>query len=81
MCRKNKKKWLNNKILQIENNCKKTETKKFFNQIKNFQQPQVRLPIFHRDTDGNIITQQNEVLIRWKDYFRNILTILHYTYY
>jgi hypothetical protein len=68
-----KKKWLNNKILQIEQNNNKNEIKRFYEDIKYFKQPQVILPEFCKDSRGNVILQIEDVLKRWKEYFCNIL--------
>jgi hypothetical protein len=45
LIRQKKKAWINNKILQIEFNQKRNETRKFFQEIKTFKPQQSILPI------------------------------------
>ena len=72
--RRNKKKtWLNGKITKIEENHKKKESRKFFEEVKNFRQHQVIKPIMCKNSDGNILIQTTEVLDRWKEHFQTLL--------
>jgi hypothetical protein len=68
ICR-NKKKWLNDKIMGIGENHKKNEMRKFFDGIKNTRQQGINIPILVKGSDGNIISQIEQVLKRWKEYF------------
>ena len=68
------KKWLSNKITQIEENHRKNETIKFFDGIWNYIQ-EVTLPVICKDAEGNVISQSNLILERWKNYFCKILNI------
>jgi len=70
-----KKAWMNNKILQIEYNHKRNDTRKFFQEIKTFKPQQLILPTTCKDTSGNTISQIDEVLERWKEYFQNLLSV------
>ena len=71
---KRRKKWLSNKITQIEENHRRNETKKFFEGTGNYKQ-QERLPIICKDAEDNVISQSDLILERWKDYFCKILNI------
>jgi len=73
ICTQKRKKWLRNKIIQIEENHGKKETKKLFEGIQNFKQ--VTLPIICKDAEDNIVSQTDLILARWKDYFCKILNI------
>ncbi|PSN45867.1 hypothetical protein C0J52_19674 [Blattella germanica] len=73
LCRQKKKKWLNNKIIQIEESRKRNESRKFFRDIKNFQQSHKSIPTICKDADGNILTHSEQVLTRWKEYFCEVL--------
>jgi hypothetical protein len=64
--------WLSNKIIQIEENHRRNETKRFFEGIWNFKQ-QATLPIICKDAEDNVISQRDLILARWKDYFCKIL--------
>jgi len=66
---------MNNKILQIEYNQKRNDTRKFFQEIKAFKPQQLILPTTCKDTSGNTISHINEVLARWKEYFQNLLIV------
>ena len=37
ICIQKKKKWLSSKIIQIEENCRISETKKLFKRVRNFK--------------------------------------------
>jgi Ran GTPase-activating protein (RanGAP) involved in mRNA processing and transport len=66
---------MNNKILQIEYNLKRNDTIKFFQEIKLFKPQQIILSTTCKDTRGNKISQTDDVLARWKEYFQNILSV------
>ena len=66
---------MNNKILQIEHNHKRNDARKFFQEIKTFKPQQTILPTACKDTSGNIISQIDEVLARWNQYFQNFLCV------
>jgi hypothetical protein len=55
ICTQKKKQWLGNKIIQIEENHWRNETKKFFEGIRNFKQ-QIILPIICKDAEDNVIS-------------------------
>jgi hypothetical protein len=55
---------MNNKRLQIEDNQKRNDTRKFFQEIKIFKPQQIILPTTCRDTRGNTISQTDDVLAR-----------------
>jgi hypothetical protein len=73
--RQKKKAWMNNKILQIEYNLKINDTKKIFQEIKIFKPQQIILPTTCIDIRRNTISQTDDVLARWKEYFQNILSV------
>jgi hypothetical protein len=66
---------MNNKISQIEYNLKRNDTRKLFQEIKMFKPQQIILLTACKDTRGNTISQIDDVLARWKEYFQNILSI------
>jgi hypothetical protein len=72
ICAQKKKKWLSNKIIQIEENHRRNETKKFFEGIRNFKQQNI-LPVICKDDEDNIISQTDLIFSRWTDYFCKIL--------
>ena len=54
ICTQKKKKWLINKIIQIEENHRRNETKIVFEGIRNFKQ-EVTLPIICKDAEDNVL--------------------------
>ena len=66
---------MNNKILQIEYNRKRNDARKFFQEIKTFKPQQSILPTTCKGTSGNTISQIDEVLARWKEYFQDLLSV------
>ena len=75
LCRNKKKNWLNGKINKMEENHKKNETRKFFEEVKNFKQQQIINPLMCKNAEGNILMQTTEVLNRWKEYFQILFGI------
>jgi len=75
LIRRKKKAWMNNKISQIEYNHKRNDARKFFQEIKTFKPQQSILPTTCKDTSGNTISQIDEMLATWKEYFQNLLSV------
>ena len=67
LIRQKKKVRMNNKILQIEYNQKRNDTRTFFQEIETFKPQQSILSTTCKDTSGNTISQIDEVLARWKE--------------
>ena len=72
ICRQKRKKWINNKLAEIEDNYKKNETRKFFETAKSCSQVNSRMPLICKDLEGNVLTENDLVLKRWKEYFSHI---------
>lgn len=70
-----RKKWLNEKIIKIEENSSKNETRKCFEEVKNFKCQQSVSPMICKSANGNIQMQPSEVLDRWKEHFQTLLNI------
>ena len=75
LIRQKKEAWMNNKILQMEYNHIRNDTRKFFQEIKTFKHQQLILPTTCKDISGNTISQIDEVLARWKEHFQNLLSV------
>ena len=56
MCATKKKEYINNIIRQIEENQKRNETRKFFNEIKQVRQQNTGLPYMCQDENNTVIT-------------------------
>ena len=72
MCNKEKR-WINKTIWQIEENHKRNEPRKFFNEIKHLSQQNTGIPHICKDRNNIVITQTDKILNRWKEYFSAIL--------
>jgi len=66
---------MNNKILQIQYSQKRNDTQKFFQDIKIFKPRQITLSTTCKDPSGNTMSEIDDVLERWKEYFQNLLSI------
>jgi hypothetical protein len=73
MCATKKKEWINKTIRQIEENHKRNEPRKFFNEIKHLRQQNAELPHIWKDGNNTVITQMDIILNRWKEYFSTML--------
>jgi hypothetical protein len=75
ICKEKKKQWLNNRIKQVEEAHKQNEPRKFFKDIRTFQNNSSP-PIFTCKYENGILkTDKQEVLDRWKQYFADIMKI------
>jgi len=72
VCRRKKQEWLNNKIKYIEELNDKKNTRKFFKEAQFFNNQQSILPNCCKDKKGNILSEQQDILQRWKQYFCNL---------
>jgi hypothetical protein len=61
--------------MRIEENHKKNETKKFSEGIKNVGQQGINTSILVKGSDGNVISQTEQVLYRWREYFCETLNL------
>ena len=62
LCSEKKSVWISNKIKQIE------ETRKFFKEAQ-------FLPMFCRDKSGNILSEDGDILQRWRQYLCDLQTM------
>ena len=75
MCWEKKRIWINNRLKQIEETSNKNETRKFFKEVQFFNKQQSVLPIFCKNKSGNILSEQEEILQRWKQYLCDLQCI------
>jgi hypothetical protein len=69
-----KKKWLNNKMTQIEETHRRNDSKTFFEGRQNYKQQAIH-PIICKGAKDNVISQPDLILERWKDNFCKNLNI------
>jgi hypothetical protein len=70
---KRKRNWLNNRIKQIEDAHTQNETRKFFKDIRTFQNDRSPPIFICKDKNGTLKTDKQEVLDRWKQYFVDLM--------
>ena len=68
VCRRKKRDWINNKIKYIEELNDKKETQKFFKEAQFFNKQHTTLPNFCKDKYGNILSEHQDILQRWKQH-------------
>jgi len=67
ICRNTKKQWLNNKMKEIEEAHRKNERRKFYKDIKAYSKvDQFGTLLLCKDEKGNVLTEKQQVLERWK---------------
>ena len=72
ICREKKKQWINNRIKQVEEAHKQNNTRKFFKDIRAFQNDR-SFPVFAcKDENGTLKTDKQEIMNRWKQYFADL---------
>jgi len=72
VCRRKKQEWLNNKIKYIEELNDKKNTRKFFKEAQLYNKQQPILPNCCKDKKGNILSEQQDILQIWKQYFSDL---------
>ena len=75
VCRRKRRDWINSKIKYIEELNDKKETRKFFKEAQFFNKHQSTLPNCCKDKDGNILSEQKDILQRWKQYFCDLQSL------
>ena len=75
ICRRKKRDWINSKIKYIEELNDKKETQKFFKEAQFFNKHQSTLPNCCKDKDGNILSEQKDILQTWKQYFCDLQSL------
>jgi len=75
VCRRKKQEWINNKIKHIEDLTDKKETRKFFKEAQFCNKQQPTLPNFCKDKRGNILSEHQDILQSWKQYFCDLQSL------
>ena len=57
----------------MDEDKKRNKTKKFLEAVKYFNQWLSALLTNYKDSENNVIPQIEQILLRWKEYFYNIL--------
>ncbi|KAJ8921261.1 hypothetical protein NQ315_013733 [Exocentrus adspersus] len=73
MLRNKKRKHYEKVLEQIEENYTKNDIRNLHQGVKNERRGYQPKPVFYKDKDGKIIAGDDEVLERWKEYFKQLL--------
>ena len=72
-CRRKKRLWENKRLLDMQNDFMGNQNRKYFKFVKEIKtgfQPRVNLCL---DKNGNLISEEEKVLKRWKEFFSDLL--------
>jgi hypothetical protein len=73
-CRNKKREALGRKIDSIIENHRKNESRKVHKKLKEVTQEYRPKAIACKDSQGNLLTEKDDIVNRWKEYFSGILT-------
>lgn len=73
LCRRKKREQLENQIKSIEEEYHKKEIKNFYKDIKTIRKKKEETTTYIKDKEGNLISTEEEKVIRWRQYFEEIL--------
>jgi hypothetical protein len=65
ICRRKKKEWIEGKIKEINETNRKTDTRKFYKDIRNLSNLPTTMTLVCKDKDGNILSGKEKK--DWKD--------------
>ena len=74
ICRRKKKDWTEGKIKEIKETYRKRETRKFYKDVRNLSNLPIVTTLVCNDTDGNILSERKQILERWQQYFKELLS-------
>ena len=70
--RRDKKKYIEDKCEQIENNFSKNRSRDAYNIIKSLTKTFQPKTVVFKDENGNVLTESRQILDRWKRYCENM---------
>ncbi|KAK9680392.1 hypothetical protein QE152_g39128 [Popillia japonica] len=71
LCRTKKRKYIENRIKQIEQNFQNKVLKNFYQEVKKNKTEVRHSTPFIKDREGNVITNEIDILDRWRVYFHS----------
>ena len=74
ICRRKKKEWIEGKIREINETNRKRDTRKFYKDVRNLSNLPIVTTLVCKDTDGNILLERKQILERWQQYFKELLS-------
>ena len=73
ICRRKKKEWIERKIKELNETNRKRDTRKFYKDVRNLSTRPTVTTLVCKDKDGNILSEQKQILERWQQYFKELL--------
>lgn len=73
MCRAQKRKYEENKIIEIEDKYKRQDIRNFYRDIKDVRKSFQSHPVHYKDKEGNLIGEEEDIIKRWEQYFKELL--------
>jgi hypothetical protein len=73
ICRRKKKEWIKGKIKEINETNKKTDTRKFYKDVRKLSNLPIATTLVCKDKDGNISPEKQQILERWQKCFKELL--------
>jgi len=73
ICRRNKKEGIERKIKELNETNRKSDTRKFYKGVRNVSNLPTVTTLVYKDKDGNTLSEQKQILEKWKQYFKELL--------
>jgi len=73
ICRRKKEEWTEMKIKELNETNKKRDTRTFYKDVRNLANLSTVTTLVYKDKDGNILSEQKQILERWQKYFKELL--------
>ena len=65
--------WIEGKIKELNETNKKRDTRKFYKDVRNLSNLSTVTTLICKDKDGNILSEQKQILERWQQYIKELL--------
>ena len=76
--KKDKNKWISDRCDEVDKNIKANRTKLAYDTIKQITNSKSNSTINQiEDSNGNILSDENSILNRWKEYCQNLYSVVH----
>ena len=73
LCRRKKREMWNKKIGEIKDANIKKNVREFYKEDKEMSKEYQQQNIIYKDEKGKILTMENDILLRWQQYFQLLL--------
>jgi len=73
ICRRKEKEWIEWKIKEINETNRKKDKRKFCKDVRKLFNLPTTMTLVYKDKDGNILSEKKQILVRWQQYFKELL--------